>query len=143
MLLFDRHGSGRDQENREDIERDIEEQLFRNGWQRGAACAIVIDPELEAWIWASSPVVGEVLGWGAKRHELRDFLERRGLWDASSPKPNDPKEAFALARRQSRRPGGARIFARLAEEVSLRRCQDPAFIKFRSKLSEWFSASSC
>ena len=50
LVVFDRDGSGSTL-SREEIEGALEDSLWRNGWEDRAG-AVVIDPELEAWVWA-------------------------------------------------------------------------------------------
>lgn len=53
LVMFDRQGSGREEKERTQLEQDVEFQLRGSGWADRAA-AVCIDPELEAWVWASS-----------------------------------------------------------------------------------------
>lgn len=140
MLLFDRHGSGARSDCRETIESHVETSLCRSGWSGESVCAIAIEPELESWVWASSPRVADVLGWGTDGEQLRQFLNDQGLWGREALKPDDPKQAMKLALREKNKPFGARLFAELAARVGLGQCQDPAFEKFRRTLQQWFRA---
>lgn len=138
ILLFDRDGSGAETEDRADLEAEIEERLHRSGWAEGNVSVIVIEPELEAWVWATSPHVADVLGWQDDRDGLRPFLAQAKLWSDGATKPNDPKEAMKAALREKRKPLGARLFADLATRVSVGQCEDPAFRKFKQTLHRWF-----
>lgn len=140
LLCFDRHGCGADDKNREEIEAELECKLPRVGWPNGTAAVVVLEPEVEAWIWADSPHVASVLGWRDDRAALREYLETKGLWDAGAPKPNDPKVAMEQALRKKRQAGGARLFASLALNVTVQQCQDPSFRKFHDTLKGWFPA---
>ena len=62
MVVFDRDGSGRESQTRDEIESSVEQELAKNGW-RDRSAAIVIVPELEAWVWSDSPEVAKALGW--------------------------------------------------------------------------------
>ena len=44
----------------EKIEEKIQDDLNENGWE-GRSAVIVIDPELEIWVWSTSPHVPEVI----------------------------------------------------------------------------------
>ena len=44
----------------EQIEEKIQDDLNKNGWE-GRSAVIVIDPELEIWVWAQSPHVPSTL----------------------------------------------------------------------------------
>lgn len=138
MIMFDWHGSGQESRPSEEIEGELELALQQSGWPQGAAAAIVIEPELEAWVWADSPHVPTALGWGGNPSELRGFLESKGLWPQGAAKPPDPKEAFICALKETGQPRMARLFSRLAEITGLAGCQDRAFRKFRRTLQGWF-----
>ena len=57
VVVLDFEGCGaRENQTPVDVETEIEEQLFRNGWTN-RAIAVVIGPELEVWVWSSSPHV--------------------------------------------------------------------------------------
>ena len=62
LVLFDRMGCGDEQTSRVALERAVAAQMAASGWEDRAA-AIVIDPELEAWVWSDSPQVARCLGW--------------------------------------------------------------------------------
>lgn len=138
ILCFDRHGCGADESPRTEIEGKIEEQLQRIGWDEGTVAVIVFDPELEAWVWSDSPHVATTLGWEGDGNTLQSFLESEGLWAPFSAKPDDPKEAMRRVLKERRQPGTAQLFNELARRVSLQRCQDPAFSKFKRTLRSWF-----
>jgi hypothetical protein len=138
LLIFDRHGCGASDKSRQEIEAQVEGRLQRNGWKEDAASVIVIEPELESWVWAQSPQVAGLLGWGDEPGGLRPFLEGRGLWSEDAPKPADPKAALRAALRRKNKPLGARVFSDLASRVSVARCQDPAFQKLCECLRRWF-----
>jgi len=60
LLIFDRVGSGRETHSRIELETALEEQLAISGWGERAG-VVVIDPELEAWVWSDSPHVDRIL----------------------------------------------------------------------------------
>lgn len=134
LVMLDHHGSGREAKEAEEIEKDIEERLAKSGWSdRGAA--VVFSPELEIWVWSSSPRVADVIGLPYK--DLQRILEQEPR-DALG-KPEDPKSTLEKALYKSKRPFSSRIFQELADVVSLRHCHDRAFNKFRHTLQNWFS----
>lgn len=65
LVLFDHHGSGQHLRESFEVEADVRARLADNGWDDRAE-VVVVEPELEAWVWTPSPVVDEVLGW---RHQ--------------------------------------------------------------------------
>lgn len=139
LVLFDRHGCGSDAP-RQDIESGVEAGLRATGWENRCA-AIVIDPEIEAWVWSPSPEVDRLLGWSERSPDLREYLRREGFMEEGQPKPEAPKAAMRTALRVAREPVSARRFRALAEVVSLRGCTDPAFAKFMTILQTWFPAN--
>jgi hypothetical protein len=138
ILIFDHDGCGGKDKEREQIELEVERQLCANGWDDDNISVVVIEPELETWVWAKSPHVATVLGWHDNPNELRPFLEKAGLWDSGAEKPKDPKAAMRAALRKQGTPLGARIFTELATHVGVAECRDAAFRKLRSKLMNWF-----
>ena len=71
---------------------------------------------------------------------MRDWFETRGHLSPGSMKPGDPKATINAALRQQKTQMSAKLFADLARGVSLARCQDRAFQKFRTTLQRWFPA---
>jgi hypothetical protein len=139
LIIFDKHGSGRDNDDTSVIETDIEQQLEKEGWHNRCA-VIVLEPELEAWIWSDSPHILRILGWKGTLPEVRSFLEGQNLWKLGEAKPFDPKKAFERVCRHSRRTISAGIFKDVASAVGLERCQDRAFLKLKATLQQWFPA---
>ena len=66
LVLLDHEGSGGEKKQRQELETQIESILSKNGWADRAA-AIVIEPELEAWVWSTSPQIDVKLGWSNSR----------------------------------------------------------------------------
>jgi hypothetical protein len=137
LILLDREGSGKDELSRDALEREVRDRLSRSGWG-DRADAIVIDPELEIWVWSDSPEVDNVLGWHGRRPALRAWLVEKGLLREGQSKPDRPKEALARALHVVRKPPTSGLFRQLAKTVGLQRCQDPAFLKLKTVLQEWF-----
>lgn len=142
MVVFDRHGCGSN-ESREDIQRTVEQDLARNGW-RDRAKAIVIDPELEAWIWGDLKVTAAHVGWPDGHVALLKKLRSLGSWPSGRDKPADPKEAMlhAMSGSPLRPPPrrSPRIFRDIAESAQWNGCRDAAFNEFRDTLRSWFPA---
>ncbi len=141
LVMFDKHGCGRDDYSRKEIQDEVEQDLSRNGWESRAK-AIVIDPELEAWVWSRSGEVPEILGWSRDYEKLRGHLRSAEHWPAHSSKPPDPKEAMKAALRGRRKQPSGALFGKLASSVSLRECRDPAFHELRETLRAWFPPES-
>ncbi len=99
---------------------------------------IVIQPELEIWVWSDSTKVDECLGWAGYQPNLRNWLRERKLLAEDAIKPEDPKLAVEHALREVRKPRSAALYRQLAESVSLQRCVDPGFIRLKTTLQQWF-----
>ena len=141
LIMLDREGCGREEASREDLENDLEKRLSTVGWDDRAA-AIVLDPELEIWVWSDSPEVDAVLGWADKTPRLTEWLQNEGYSTSGQTKPNRPKEAMERALRLARKGRSSAIFLELAQRVIVNRCIDPAFLKFKNTLREWFPRAS-
>jgi hypothetical protein len=137
LIVHDRHGCGRERHSRQELEADLEQRLRDSGWEARAA-AIVIDPELEAWVWAQSPHVARTLGWGGDFMSLRAWLEDKGHWMKGAAKPRDPKEAMRQVLRHSGVRQSSALFQSLASKVSLVHCEDASFAKLTTTLRAWF-----
>lgn len=140
MVIFDRDGCGRDDTPRAAIQLEVERDLSRNGWERRSK-AIVIEPELENWVWSASNEVPRVLGWNSYP-ELKDWLRNKGHWPDDTAKPPDPKKAMEAALAKADLRVSAALFGRLSDTVSLRDCECPAFGELRDTLQTWFPSVS-
>jgi hypothetical protein len=136
LLILDYEGSGA-ASSAADLESELDRRLTAD-WGT-AAKAIVIQPELEAWVWGADNVMHEILGW--KNIEgARVWLRRHGFDFSSLGKPRRPKEAFSALLREASLPRSAAIFEEIASRISLQRCHDAAFLRLRKQLVDWFSA---
>jgi hypothetical protein len=141
LLVFDREGCGQDEDPAEQIESELQGALAGAGWGDRAA-VIVPDPELEIWVWSESPHVETELGWSGQQPGLREWLCERGFLEVGQVKPARPKEALEAALRAVGKSRSSALFGALAERVSLKKCEDRAFVKLRATLGGWFSAAS-
>lgn len=139
LVMFDREFDEHHEFFRESLENRVSELLAINGWNQRSA-VIVIDPELDVWAWSDSPLLDELVGWKGRRPNLRTWLKKNGYLNEGEIKPSSPKEAMDEALRMVEKPRSSKLFRRIAEQVSLHRCQDPAFLKFKSTLQKWFPA---
>src|SRR5690606_36897061 len=96
IVIFDRQGCGADHKARTDMESEVEKNLHISGWEQRSAC-IVIDPELEAWIWSQSGEVSSALGFGTHYPALHLWLIQNGHMNNEQIQPEDPKTAFEKA----------------------------------------------
>jgi hypothetical protein len=141
LLMFDYEGSGENSKSACDLETELTQALYGSGWNNQAT-VLVIEPELDIWIWSDSPHVPTMLGWNGDYSDLRRWLESKGFWESGSSKPSRPKEAVEAALREVRKPRTSSLYSQLANKVSLSRCTDRAFTRFKSILQRWFREDS-
>jgi len=141
LVMFDRTGSGREALPGEALSNEVRGRVADSGWGERAE-VIVLDPEIEVWVFAPSPKVEQCLGWPARRKSLRRWLESRGLWEGDHAKPSDPKAALERILGEIKKPRSSAIYKHLGEQVGIRGCTDPAFVRFRNVLAMWFPAGS-
>ena len=120
-----------------EIRGELERVLGHNGW-KGRSKAIVIAPELEAWVRAPSGKVARTLGWNRGFEPLRKWLEDQSSWSAHRSKPDDPKKALGQALRRNRKVPSSALFKTLAASVAFDDCRDPAFMELGQTLRTWF-----
>ncbi len=136
LIVLDLAWHGAPAGSGEELERRLEEALpvDLQGW----ALPIVIEPELETWVFSDSPHVATELGWKGRDPQLKQALCDAGLWDSNKAKPEDPKAAAEWALWRANKPRSSRIYRDLAEQVSLKSCQDRSFLRLRDALQTWF-----
>ena len=135
LVLLDKQFGG--ERPAEIVRDDIAGNLRRNGWndESHKALVIVIDPELEVWLWQDSPNVEHAIG---APIGLRDRLKEQGDWPEAHPKPLKPKETLQSQIKANRAGPPTQAYCRIASTVSPKRCQDPSFQDFRDQLRAWF-----
>lgn len=140
MVLFDYHGCGENNLSAEDLEQRLEAYYLTRGWELDTVAFIVIEPELEAWVFgASTRHLESAVGW-SQPQSIRHWLELHGHTAHGEAKPTDPQTALDEMLQTQGKRRSRRLFADLARRVSLARCQDRAFQKFRATLQRWFPA---
>jgi len=136
LVMFDRQGCGQEHRSSSDLENEVEQLLRVSGW--GDCCAaVVLDPELEIWVFTNSYHVVTQIANGDEE------LYRRTLAACScfpNGKPRAPKEVMESLLRIKRIPRSPALYGELARQVGLTRCQDRAFQRLRSVLQQWFPA---
>ncbi len=140
LVLFDKEGCGREDMSRMEIEKEVEIRLSQSGW-KDRSRAIVLDPELEAWVWSGSPHVESVLGWRGSRAPMEDWIRKRGFLAKRQVKPSRPKETMEAILHEVRTHSSSALFQHMAEIVSFKKCTDPAFLKLLEVLRGWFGTS--
>ncbi len=140
LVLFDHEGCGQEPRSTDELETDLEQRLASSGWS-DRANVIIVEPELENWVWSDSPHVEAVLGWSGRVPDLRRWLLQNSYWPARQEKPPRPKETLEKALRMAGIRRSSSIFRQLAELVGLDRCKDRKFNRLRELLAHWFPAT--
>jgi hypothetical protein len=139
LVVFDHEGSGQERKRREEIEAELERKLSESGWNMRVA-VIVLEPELESWVWNDSPHVERILGWEDQEFSLKNWLISQNFLDVAQIKPSRPKEALETTLRFVSKPRSSSIYEQLARSVGFSRCQDESFLKLKNVLQSWFSS---
>ena len=141
MVVFDFHGSGERQRTAVELEADLEQELRNAGWGPDGITVMVIEPELEAWVFgASSRQLERLVDW-SQPTPISSWLELSGYVNPPEFKPSDPQSAFDEMLKLQGKRRSRRLFADLSRTVSLARCQDRAFNKFRAALQTLVSGA--
>lgn len=115
----------------------IESLLSANGWETDRCVVIVIDPELENWVWQRSIHVAREIGFD-NIDEMNADVDLLNAWPEKQYKPTTPKETLETILRKKRIPRSSAIYRNITAKVSISDCRDEAFIKLIGKLREWF-----
>jgi hypothetical protein len=134
LLVFDHEGSGTS-ESPQDLETGLD-VLLSQTWADKAK-SIVIEPELDVWMWGSDNVLTELLRW-PKSESIREWLTNQGFTFQTNGKPTRPKEALEAIFTICHLARSAANYQMIASRVSIARCADPAFLRLREQLQIWF-----
>lgn len=138
VLLFDLEGSGSELSDSLSLEQQLDSRLAAT-WQ-GRAKAVVIEPEVDIWLWGSDNAMQQVLRW-TDPTPIRAWLMERGFDFTVEGKPRRPKEAFEEIVRKCRLPRSSSLYSEITGKLSLQRCTDSAYQRLSAKLREWFPIS--
>jgi len=134
MIILDYEGCGASCTALE-LEADLSQRLAPKWGDRGRA--LVIEPELDIWLWGAENTLKTALGW-PKPVGIRDWLRQERYDFNDYGKPDRPKEAIEAVLRELRTPRSSALYEELAGKLSLRRCSDPAFGRLQASLQAWF-----
>jgi hypothetical protein len=137
LLIFDFTGCGDESTPAYEQEESLKKSMDGT-WGEGGAEVVIIEPELDVWVWSDSPHVDNVIGWRGRHPALRPWLQEKGFLAPGSAKPEQPKEALGAALRLVKKPRSSSIYFELAQRVSLERCDDQAFLRLKAILKRWF-----
>lgn len=120
------------------VRHDIEQQLLKVGWQATNFLVLVIDPELEQWIWQDSLHIERALN-HVRPPSLRQALAASGEWPFGNAKPIDPKDVMErLVNKNLRGNRSSALYNKITSRVSIANCSDGEFQALRQQLQVWF-----
>jgi hypothetical protein len=140
ILIFDHEGCGAEHKSPTEIQSELEQKLTNGLWPNRNA-VIVIDPELENWVWTNSIHTSAAMGWGSDRDGLKSWLIAKDWLGPNDEKPKRPKEAMEASHKfKVKAPITSDTFATIAAKASFKSCTSPSFLKFKSTITTWFQA---
>lgn len=138
LLILDFDGCGaKAGQTALDVEAQLDAELSLV-WQDKAK-AIVIDPELETWVWGSDNALQTALGWPLPQ-SIRAWLTEHGYSVGDNGEPDQPKAAFEALVPIHKMPRSSAIYESITSKISLATCQDEVFQRLKQTLRQWFPA---
>ena len=146
LAIRDLEGSG-EKHGAVALEQHLVKRMHRTGWASSDCAAIVVPPEIEAWLRLPSTHLDELITEHARRHRQWTAARRREVLDGivsnfggcdDSGKPRRPKEVFEEFLRRLGIPRSNALYQRLAQKESLTSCVTPSFLRLRDLLRNWF-----
>lgn len=128
----------------QEIIAELKRAMIGAGWEDSRFEVVVIQPELEVWLWQDNPCLQEIFYRNLSPQErastppLRDWLREQTLWPDCHPKPPDPKSAMKQAASAFRAGSPSAVFSEVFRRISTHGCQDVAFHSLRDALRRWF-----
>ncbi len=134
LLIVDDEGSG-SARGAIETEKELDSRLALV-WGPHAK-AIVVEPEIDIWMWGAESHIRDVVGW-THGVRIRSWLQSKGHEFDAKGKPIRPKEALHEVFRFCQVPRSSAQYKALATRISLKRCNDPAFLRLSETLQSWF-----
>lgn len=119
----------------------IEGKLSANGWSAARVKVIVIDPEVERWIWMDNMIVADAFGFPSPQ-VMQAWLRDHAFEIDEQGKPIRPKEAAEKACRANRTVFSSAVHGQIIAAARLRDCTDQAFHALRDALLTWYAPES-
>jgi hypothetical protein len=136
LVVFDYEGCGDSRHSPEDVRISVLENLSVNGWENRCE-VIVINPELEVWIWIGWQRIAEIIRW-PHGETLEAWLAKDFPVLPDCAKPKRPKEAFQAALRGCQLSRSSSLYAKISMAAPLDKCTDPSFLLLKATLRGWF-----
>jgi len=139
LMIFDHEGCGAEETSASDLVRELEGNLA-SAWGNEAR-VIVIEPEVDVWMWGGDNILAELLKWN-EHQGIREWLREKGFEFDGNDKPLRPKESLEALLKWQNEPRSSSLYERIASRLSLVRCKDQAFVRLHKILQLWFSAET-
>ncbi len=142
ICLWDHQGSGEENKPPSRVQGEVQARLNRNTL-KGFSKALVIDPELEIWLWRDRTAIASILE--VDENRLTEWLND---WrQAQFPKQTVetllqqfPKEALEEVMRRAGEKPDAALYGRITAIANLQRwSKEPSFRRLCSTLRKWFA----
>jgi len=135
-MVMDYEGCGADV-GPDALETQLDDALFGSWGDR--AKAIVIQPEVDVWMWGAETHLRLTMNWEFDEG-IRAWLQAQAFVFEENGKPRRPKEALEAAFRRAKVPRSSARYEAVAQRISLAKCTNPAFLRLRTALTTWFGA---
>lgn len=123
----------------EAIRTNLSKRIIGTGWAADAFKVIVIEPELEAWIWQRNNKVAAALKFASVSEMVKAVQDAKIDWPDGQDKPTRPKEALEAVATKRRGIGfSSAIHKSITSVASAIACQDAAFQELKATLQAWF-----
>jgi hypothetical protein len=142
LCLWDHQGSGQEAKPPSRVQGEVQARLNRNTL-KGCSKALVIDPELEVWLWQDLAAIAQVLG--VEDSALQGWLaewrdEQFPTLTVEEVLLRQPKEAFEQVIRRAGLKPAAALRERVAAAADLHQwAQESSFRLLRRTLRRWFA----
>jgi hypothetical protein len=147
LIIRDLHGSGWEDMGATELEERLKNEMIESGWNGEFCGAIVVEPEIEAWLRFDSSHLHQMIRDRARRKMEWEHLLLGPLIDGtiekhggknSHGKPVQPKEAFEEILRYFGIQRSNALYGHLAGVESLKGCTVASFNRLNQRLRAWF-----
>jgi hypothetical protein len=147
LAIRDLEGSGWEGRGAAELEEHLTRRMIANGWPDDDCAAIVVQPEVEAWLRFPSAHLDQLVAERARRNRDWTSVQRSDALESlvaqfggrdDAGKPRHPKEIFEGFLHQFGMPRSNALYQRLAQRESLASCITASFLRLRDVLRLWF-----
>ena len=103
------------------------------------AKAIVIEPEVDIWMWGAETHIREVVDWHSQAGIRGRLAHDSDFYFSAHGKPERPKEALEAVFRHAQLPRSSAHYEALARRLSLARCQTQLSFDFAERWLRGFN----